>query len=283
MAIETNTVSNLLFYSLSDKEFRALFGSWSGRKNNDFDLYDLFLNPDKSDESDPDHMLYNPCSEYFSIDKLKKTLETIPNSLSILHCNIRSLPKNLNILEDILYSLEHTPNVLGITETKLHGETCSNVDIKNYNFFHTDSKTKAGGTALYIANNLKSIPRPDIKFSIEKVESCWAQIDAGKNKKGIIIGCIYKHPGCNLNSSNIELNKIIKSINPDKFDLYICGDMNINFLKCNEHEETEKCLDMLFDNSLIPIITKPTRITDHSTSSLGSLRCRQRTTGTEYG
>ena len=113
---------------------------------------------------------------------------------------------------------------------------------------------------------MKSIPRPDIKFSIEKVESCWAQIDAGKNKKGIIIGCIYKHPGCNLNSFNIELNKIIKCINPDKFDLYICDDMNINFLKCNEHEGTEKYLDMLFDNSLIPIITKPTRITDHSST-----------------
>jgi hypothetical protein len=60
-----------------------------------------------------------------------------------------------------------------------------------------------------------------MKCSIEKVESCWAQIDAGKNKKGKIIGCIYKHPGCNLNSFNIELNKIIKSINPDEFDLYI--------------------------------------------------------------
>ena len=105
IAIETNTVSNLPFYSLSDKEFKALFGSWSGRKNNDFDVYDLFLNPDKSDESDPDRILYNPCSEYFSIDKLKKILETMPNSLSISHCNIRSLPKNLNILEDILYSL----------------------------------------------------------------------------------------------------------------------------------------------------------------------------------
>jgi hypothetical protein len=42
--------------------------------------------------------------------------------------------------------------------------------------------------------------------------------------------------------------------------------MNINFLKCNEHEGTEKYLDMLFDNSLIPIITKPTRITDHSST-----------------
>jgi hypothetical protein len=40
----------------------------------------------------------------------------MPNSLSILHCNIRNLPKNLNILEDILYSLEYAPNVLGITE-----------------------------------------------------------------------------------------------------------------------------------------------------------------------
>jgi hypothetical protein len=64
-------------------------------------------------------------------------LKTMPNSLSILHCNIRSLPKNLNILEDILYSLVYAPNVLGITGTKLHEETCSNVDIKNYNFFHT--------------------------------------------------------------------------------------------------------------------------------------------------
>ena len=43
-------------------------------------------------------------------------LKTMSNSLSILHCNIRNLSKNLNILEDILYSLEYAPNVLGITK-----------------------------------------------------------------------------------------------------------------------------------------------------------------------
>jgi hypothetical protein len=62
------------------------------------------------------------------------------------------------------------------------------------------------------------------------------------------------------------LNRIIQTINPAKFDLYICGDMHINFLKYNEHEETGKYLEMLFDNNLIPIITKPTRITDHSST-----------------
>ena len=97
----------------------------------------------------------------------KTTFQTTPNYLSILHCNIRSLPKNLNILEDILYSLEYTPNILGITETKLNEESCSNVDIKNYNFFHTNSKTNAGGAALYIANDIKSIPIPNIQFQID--------------------------------------------------------------------------------------------------------------------
>ena len=40
--------------------------------------------------------------------------------------------------------------------------------------------TNAGGTALYVANNLKAVPRPDIKGDIPLVEFCWAEIDAGE-------------------------------------------------------------------------------------------------------
>ena len=50
---------------------------------------------------------------------------------------------------------------------------------EGFNSFHTDSPTNAGGAALYIANNLKAVPRPDIKFDVALVESCWAEIDAG--------------------------------------------------------------------------------------------------------
>lgn len=117
---------------------------------------------------------------------------------SILHCNIRSLSKNLNLLEELLYSIDTKVDILGITETKLGENSVSNVNINGYNLFHTDSPTKAGGAALYIANNLKAVPGPDIKFDITLVESCWAEIDAGKGKKKIIIGCIYKHPTCDL-------------------------------------------------------------------------------------
>ena len=40
------------------------------------------------------------------------------------------------------------------------------------------------------------------------------------------------------------LNDIIKTIKPNRHEIYIFGDMNINFLKFNEHTQTEDFLDM---------------------------------------
>ena len=37
--------------------------------------------------------------------------------------------------------------------------------------------------------------------------------------------------------------------------------MNINFLKFNEHAQTEEFLHMLYANNILPIVTKPTRLT----------------------
>ena len=106
-------------------------------------------------------------------------LNSDAKSFSILHCNIRSLSKNLNQLEELLCFLDYKLDILGITETKLGETSISNVNIKGYNFFHMDSPTNAGGAALYMANNLQAVPRPDIKFDVALVESCWAEIYAG--------------------------------------------------------------------------------------------------------
>ena len=255
--------SELPFFSISDKEFNALFGRWSDRRDN-LDLYDLFSNPDKFDECDPDLMLTTPCSEYSVHSFNKLLLNSDSKTLTILHCNIRSLSKNLNLFEELLCSLDSKLDILGITETKLSEKSLSNVNIKGYNFFHTDSLTNAGGAALYIANNLKAIPIPDIKFDLELVESCWVHIDAGKNNKTLIIGCINKHPTCNLEQFRNQLSNIIKILNPNSHEIYIFGDINIDFLKYNEHSQTEEFLDMLFANNVLPIITKPTRLTDHT-------------------
>ena len=48
--------------------------------------------------------------------------------------------------------------------------------------------------------------------------------------------------------------------------MFILGDMNIDFLKYSIHTNTEEYLDMLYLNNFTPVITKPTRITDHSST-----------------
>ena len=47
--------------------------------------------------------------------------------------------------------------------------------------------------------------------------------------------------------------------------------MNINFLKFNEHTQTEEFLDMLYANNILPIITKPTRLTDHTATLIAHI------------
>ena len=83
-------------------------------------------------------------------------------------------------------------------------------------FFHTDSETAAGGAALYICNNLKAIPRADIKFTMSLVESCWAEIIATNNKPNNTIGCIYRPPSANMPGFTTELKSIIKSLSNRK-------------------------------------------------------------------
>jgi len=171
----------------------------------------LFPNPDKFDEFDPDLMLASPCSEYYSISKLNKLTRKFGSSLFIFHCNTRSLSKNFDILEETLNSIDSKPDILGITEAKLNEFSVTNLDLNNYNLFRTDSKTNAGGTALYVANTLKAIPRYDIGFDMDQVESTWCEIDNGKNRS-IVVGNIYRHPYNNLTNFTDQLNNIIKSL-----------------------------------------------------------------------
>ena len=47
--------------------------------------------------------------------------------------------------------------------------------------------------------------------------------------------------------------------------MYIMGDIIIDLLKYHSHQQqTERYLDMIYSLDLLPVITKPTRITSHT-------------------
>ena len=94
-------------------------------------------------------MLDSPCSEYYSINNL--------NNLTRKAGPARTLSKNFDTFEEILNSLDSRPDILGITETKRIELSITYLDLNNCNLYRTDTKTNAGGTALYISNTLTAI------------------------------------------------------------------------------------------------------------------------------
>ena len=140
----------------------------------------------------------------------------------------------------------------------------SNLDVPKYNVFHTDSPTPAVGAAIYVNKVLKAIPRPDLKIDLPLVESCWVEIDPSNNRKHIMIGWIYKHPPANVEEFTLKFDEFLNKLNPSKYDMYIMGDLNIGLLKYHSHLQTEGYLDMIYSLDLLPVVTKPTRITNHT-------------------
>ena len=75
----------------------------------------------------------------------------------------------------------------------------------------------------------------------------------------------------NIDEFKGKLDETMKLFNPNKYQLYILGDMNIDFFKCNSNPPTEAYLDMLYSNNLLPIITKPTRLTYHAATLIDDI------------
>ena len=210
-------------------------------------------------------MFINPHSDYFSLSKVNNELnDSLGKAIFLFHCNIRSLTKNLTLLNDTSYSLDCRPNIISITETRLNLNPISNVDLSNYHLFHTDSPTLAGSTALYVSKNLKAIPRQDLRIDLPIVELCWVERSPCNNKKHIMIECIYKHPSANLEEFTLKFVELLNDVNLNRYDAYILGDMNIDLLNHHTHHQTSRYLDMLYSHDLLPVITKPTRLTNHT-------------------
>ena len=79
----------------------------------------------------------------------------------------------------------------------------------------------------------------------------------------MLVGVIYRPPDRPVSNFNNHLKSLPDIIGTDT-PCYLLGDMNINLLNHSAHKETSDYLDIIYSNSFVPLITRPTRVTDHS-------------------
>ena len=145
------------------------------------------FNDDASPESniDPENVVQ---SKYYDIDELQ-TMK-IPNkdkSLALFHINACSLNKNFNELEHLLSCTNKNFDVIAISETRItkNISLTNNLIMNNFSFEFTPTVSSAGGTLLYVANQLSNKPGLDLNiYKSNELESTFIKI---LNSKKLIL------------------------------------------------------------------------------------------------
>ena len=287
---------SLPFYHTDDDEFQTLFNdlplSCNHTPSNDMSSYVYNVLDFEDNESvnplsavDPDYNFYHPMydmnfstSDYYCDEDFNAMYENgnVSPCTSFLHLNVRSIPSNLNNLENYLSLLEHKFQIIALTETWLqpHNKDIYNICGYNHEYKIREGK-KGGGVSLFISNDLHYVVREDLSLSNSLFESLFIEITTCGNKldSSILVGVIYRPPNSPLNEYCISMTDLLNVIKPDKKTCYIMGDMNVDLMKVNNHIPTSDFLEIMHAYGYFPLITKPTRITDFSSTLIDNIFC----------
>ena len=235
--------------------------------------------------SDSDHdSLYNNANHICKYYEESVCLEKFENidygTQSVLSFNIRSLPGKFTEFKEFLTSSfgKYKPDIICLQEI-WNIPYYENFFLDGYHPLEYKVRDKTGtnsnvggGVGVYIRDNVTFQPQPELSVFIPRVcEAQFFKIKHGKNKF-TLLGNIYRPnsaPYADIKRFNVILNEILDKIKSkteykNVKDIIICGDMNIDLLKSNSHNESGTYLDTLLQNCFLQLVTLPTRIGNRS-------------------
>ena len=143
--------------------------------------------------------------KYYSKGSFQKDYWQIKTGFSIIHFNARS--KNIEKIICILESLNHTFNIIAISETWLYGDKVQDVNIPGYEVTHQLRLNKRGGCcSIFVKGEFKFKVLTDIYISIDNIVECCAIEIVSKEGRNAIISCIYRTPDSNMS----DFKKLLK-------------------------------------------------------------------------
>ena len=131
-----------------------------------------------------------------------------------------------------------------------------------------------GGIGFYVKSNYEfEILEEESVFMPGVYESLWIKVKIDKTSYKII-GNVYRPntaPAANLNlaiSTHCSIiSKLMSNKAHAKCAIEIAGDFNLDLLNFQNHQQTNEYFESLLSFGLLPVITKPTRVT-HSSATL---------------
>ena len=122
-------------------------------------------------------------------------------------------------------------------------------ELEGYEMICKNRENKnGGGVDLFVDKNLTYKVVENMSTVINDVFECVTIEILMEKKKNIIVSCMYRTPGSNIDSFiNWVAEKCTKS---NHKTMFICGDYNIDLLNPNKHRMTDE-----FINTLVSVCT----------------------------
>ena len=206
-------------------------------------------------------------SQYYSTDKFNSTIEVSSNCLSTMHLNIRSLYHKIDDLQVFLNQLNVKFNIICLTETWLHDSNKHLINIPGYTFHHyVRSIGRGGGVSIFVGEGFESRVIPNTSVSNDSIECIFISVHL--NSLAFTIGNAYKPPNVSNDAFTDAFLFVYNQLNYSQSkDMILCGDFNINLLQ----DVSINFLNVMSSVSLLPMISKPTRITETSATLIDNI------------
>ena len=232
---------------------------------------DILLN----DSCDPDVNFFNLKTQNldtpYVLPEEFKQFHNDPShdSLSILHLNIRSIKKNFENFRLFLSTLDFSFSVLCFSETWLDDVSSNSLyELPNYISKHQiRDDRKGGGVSLYIHKSLSFKVIPDLCISSPDIEALTIEMSSN-NQGNSLINVSYRPPSGKFEPFELFLNTLASSVRNSKKNIHIAGDFNLNLLDHDSNKKVQDFLNIIYRNSMIPIINKPTRVTRKTATAI---------------
>ena len=112
---------------------------------------------------------------------------------------------------------------------------------------------------MFIHNTFVYNIKLDLSINNDNIDALCIEI-VNKNGKNILINTQYRQPAGIYSEFEKYLKDFTNKAKNNGKDLYIVGDLNLNLLDHSTNSKVKDYLNILFQNLLIPMINKPTRV-----------------------
>ena len=179
--------------------------------------------------------------------------------------NIQSLNSKFNELNTLISDVKRNNSNLSLIALQeiwqvKHPDLFT---IKGFKFYNSQrTKSKGGGVGFYINNDHPSKILHDLSSFHEKIFECLT-VEVFINNKKFIMSNIYRSPSLiaeNVNNFMEKFDNHLSKLDSVDCPYFLFLDSNINLLKLNSCNLSQKYIEMLHNNGFLQLVRKATRI-----------------------